>query len=62
MSLESKNNHFRIEQFRHAAHVERAYLKLIHYNKVEQRRAHFSAWEQPQFFATELRVRFRSLR
>ncbi|MDA9405856.1 epoxide hydrolase family protein [Bradyrhizobium sp. CCBAU 45384] len=41
--------------------TERAYHKLIHYNKVDKG-GHFAAWEQPQLFADELRAGFRSLR
>jgi pimeloyl-ACP methyl ester carboxylesterase len=41
--------------------AERAYPKLIHYNKLDKG-GHFAAWEQPQLFATELRAAFRSLR
>ena len=41
--------------------AERAYPKLIHYNKVEKG-GHFAAWEQPKLLAEELRVGFRSLR
>jgi pimeloyl-ACP methyl ester carboxylesterase len=41
--------------------VERAYPKLIHYNKVAQG-GHFAAWEQPQLFSEEVRAGFRSLR
>lgn len=41
--------------------TERAYPKLIHYNKVEKG-GHFAAWEQPHLFAAELRAGFRSLR
>jgi len=41
--------------------VERAYPKLIHYNKVEKG-AHFAAWEQPQLLSEEVRAGFRSLR
>jgi pimeloyl-ACP methyl ester carboxylesterase len=41
--------------------AERAYPKLIHYNKVEKG-GHFAAWEQPQLFAEEVRAGFRSLR
>jgi pimeloyl-ACP methyl ester carboxylesterase len=40
---------------------ERAYPKLIHYNKLD-RGGHFAAWEQPQLFASEIRAAFRSLR
>jgi pimeloyl-ACP methyl ester carboxylesterase len=41
--------------------TERAYPKLIHYNRVAKG-GHFAAWEQPQLFASELRAGFRSLR
>ena len=41
--------------------TERAYPKLIHYNKVEKG-GHFAAWEQPQLFAQEVRTGFKSLR
>jgi pimeloyl-ACP methyl ester carboxylesterase len=41
--------------------AERAYPKLIHYNKLPKG-GHFAAWEQPQSFSEELRVSFRSLR
>jgi len=41
--------------------AERAYPKLIHYNKVAKG-GHFAAWEQPQLFCEELRTAFRSLR
>jgi pimeloyl-ACP methyl ester carboxylesterase len=41
--------------------AERAYPKLIHYNKLDKG-GHFAAWEQPQLFADEVRVAFRSLR
>lgn len=41
--------------------VERAYPKLIYYNKLGKG-GHFAAWEQPQLFANELRAAFRSLR
>jgi pimeloyl-ACP methyl ester carboxylesterase len=41
--------------------AERAYPKLIHYNKLEKG-GHFAAWEQPQLFSEELRVGFRPLR
>jgi pimeloyl-ACP methyl ester carboxylesterase len=41
--------------------VERAYPKLIHYNKLDKG-GHFAAWEQPQSFTEELRASFRSLR
>ncbi len=41
--------------------TERAYPKLIHYNKVAKG-GHFAAWEQPKLFVSELRTAFRSLR
>ena len=41
--------------------AERAYPKLIHYNKVEKG-GHFAAWEQPKLFVEELRAGFKSLR
>ena len=41
--------------------AERAYPKLIYYNKVEAG-GHFAAWEQPKLFVEELRMGFRSLR
>ena len=41
--------------------TQRAYPKLIHYNKLDKG-GHFAAWEQPQLFAAELRAAFRSLR
>jgi pimeloyl-ACP methyl ester carboxylesterase len=41
--------------------AERAYPKLIHYNKVEKG-GHFAAWEQPKLFSDEVRAGFRSLR
>jgi len=41
--------------------AERAYPKLIYYNKVGKG-GHFAAWEVPQLFATEMRDGFRSLR
>ena len=41
--------------------TERAYPKLIHYNKLEKG-GHFAAWEQPQLFAAEIRAAFKSLR
>ncbi len=40
---------------------ERAYPKLIHYNKLD-RGGHFAAWEQPELFSAELRAAFRPLR
>ena len=41
--------------------AERAYPKLIHYNKVDKG-GHFAAWEQPELLAAEVRAGFRSLR
>jgi pimeloyl-ACP methyl ester carboxylesterase len=41
--------------------AERAYPKLVHYNKLEQG-GHFAAWEQPKLFTEELRTGFRSMR
>ena len=41
--------------------AERAYPRLIHYNRVD-RGGHFAAWEQPHLFAAEVRAGFRSLR
>jgi pimeloyl-ACP methyl ester carboxylesterase len=41
--------------------AERAYPKLIHYNKLDKG-GHFAAWEQPELFVNELRVGFKSLR
>ncbi|HYI66486.1 MAG TPA: hypothetical protein VEW95_06155, partial [Candidatus Limnocylindrales bacterium] len=41
--------------------TERAYPKLVHFNKVD-RGGHFAAWEQPFLFAQELRAGFASLR
>ena len=37
--------------------TERAYPKLIHYNKLDKG-GHFAAWEEPQLFAAELRTAF----
>jgi pimeloyl-ACP methyl ester carboxylesterase len=41
--------------------TEKAYPKLIYYNKVDKG-GHFAAWEQPHLFAQELRAAFKSLR
>ena len=41
--------------------TERAYHKLIYYNKVDKG-GHFAAWEQPQLFSEEVRAGFRPLR
>src|SRR5262249_15414907 len=41
--------------------TEKAYPKLIHYNRLP-RGTHFAAWEQPEFFVSEMRVSFKSLR
>lgn len=40
--------------------AERAYPKLIHYNKFDKG-GHFAAWEQPEVLVNELRTAFRSL-
>ena len=40
--------------------TEKAYPKLIHYNRLPKG-GHFAAWEQPELFAAELRAAFRSL-
>jgi pimeloyl-ACP methyl ester carboxylesterase len=41
--------------------TEKAYPKLIHYNKLDKG-GHFAAWEQPELFSQELRAAFKSLR
>ena len=41
--------------------AERAYPKLIYYNKVAKG-GHFAAWEQPELFSQEIRAAFSSLR
>jgi pimeloyl-ACP methyl ester carboxylesterase len=41
--------------------AERAYPKLIYYNKVDKG-GHFAAWEQPVLFSSEVRAAFKSLR
>jgi pimeloyl-ACP methyl ester carboxylesterase len=41
--------------------AERAFPKLIHFNKLPQG-GHFAAWEQPKLFSDEVRAGFRSLR
>lgn len=41
--------------------AEKAYPKLIHYNKLPKG-GHFAAWEQPEFFCDEMRKSFKSLR
>ena len=41
--------------------TERAYPKLLYYNKVEKG-GHFAAWEQPRLFVQELRAGFKPLR
>ncbi len=40
---------------------EKAYVKLIHYNKFSKG-THFAAWEQPALFVSEMRATFKSLR
>jgi len=44
-----------------ASWAERAYPKLIHYNKLDVG-CHFAAWEQPKLFCDEVRAGFRPLR
>jgi len=41
--------------------AERAYPKLVHYNKLEKG-GHYAAWEQPQLLSEEVRAGFSSLR
>jgi pimeloyl-ACP methyl ester carboxylesterase len=41
--------------------AERAYPKLIHYNKLEKG-GHFAAWEQPKLLSEEIRIGLRPLR
>jgi pimeloyl-ACP methyl ester carboxylesterase len=41
--------------------AERAYPKLIHYNKFPKG-GHFAAWEQTGFFVSEMRASFKTLR
>ena len=41
--------------------AERAYPKLIYYNKLDKG-GHFAAWEQPQLFCAEMRAAFKPLR
>jgi pimeloyl-ACP methyl ester carboxylesterase len=41
--------------------AERAYPKLIHYNRLPKG-GHFAAWEQPELFCDEVRTGLRSLR
>ncbi|WP_109477258.1 epoxide hydrolase [Paraburkholderia sp. C35] len=41
--------------------AENAYPKLIHYNRLAKG-GHFAAWEQPDTFAEEVRISFRTLR
>jgi pimeloyl-ACP methyl ester carboxylesterase len=41
--------------------AEKAYPKLIHYNRLPKG-CHFAAWEQPEYFVSELRTSFQSLR
>ena len=40
--------------------TERAYPKLMHYNKLDKG-GHFAAWEQPKLFVEEVRAGFRPL-
>jgi pimeloyl-ACP methyl ester carboxylesterase len=41
--------------------TERAYPKLIYYNKLDKG-GHFAAWEQPQLFVADVRAAFKTLR
>jgi len=41
--------------------TERAYPKLIHYNRLDKG-GHFAAWEQPELFCAEMRAAFKPLR
>jgi pimeloyl-ACP methyl ester carboxylesterase len=41
--------------------AEKAYPKLIHYNRLPKG-THFAAWEQPELFTAEMRAAFKSLR
>jgi pimeloyl-ACP methyl ester carboxylesterase len=41
--------------------AERAYPKLIYYNRLDKG-GHFAAWEQPALFAAEVRAAFKPLR
>ena len=41
--------------------AEKAYPKLIHYNRFPKG-THFAAWEQPKQFVDEMRAAFKSLR
>ncbi|HTO53059.1 MAG TPA: epoxide hydrolase [Myxococcota bacterium] len=41
--------------------AERAFPKLIHYNKLPKG-CHFAAWEQPELFVGEMRAAFKSVR
>ena len=41
--------------------AERAYPKLIYYNKLDKG-GHFAAWEQPELLTAEMRAAFKSLR
>ena len=49
------------DQSRIVAIFERAYHKLIYYNKVDKG-GHYAAWEQPELFSQEVRVGLRPLR
>src|SRR5262245_12236463 len=41
--------------------AEKAYPRLIHYNKLPKG-THFAAWEQPELFVAEMRAAFKTLR
>jgi hypothetical protein len=40
--------------------TERAYPRLIHYNRLERGRR-FAVWEQPELFCAQMRTAFRTL-
>jgi len=46
---------------RGTARTDKVYPNLVYFNEVD-RGGHFAAWEEPELFASELRVAFRSLR
>ena len=41
--------------------AEKAYPKLIHYNRLDKG-GHFAAWEQPALFTAEMRAAFMPVR
>src|SRR5205085_340220 len=60
-SATAKAGFFDVKNVAPRTWAERAYPKLIHYNKLD-RGGHFAAWEQPELFTAELRAGFKSLR